>query len=94
MEYYKEQGNAHFKKGNKKDYIKAIELYTEGLQIESTNTKLRSVLLLNRAAVNLQLGRFFLKLKKQKLCSILAFIFFFFSFFYFSKIKHCPLLFQ
>ena len=53
---YKDDGNAAFKN---KDYLKAVDLYTEAMQTCSAHDHaLRSIVLRNRAIVNLHLQRY------------------------------------
>ncbi|XP_004348952.1 hypothetical protein CAOG_02202 [Capsaspora owczarzaki ATCC 30864] len=57
VEYYKEQGNALYKKATRDELKKAVIMYSEGLSVpDAVNMQLRATMYLNRAAANIQLG--------------------------------------
>eukprot|EP00123_Amoebidium_parasiticum_P000994 comp11956_c0_seq1/m.6639 comp11956_c0_seq1/g.6639 ORF comp11956_c0_seq1/g.6639 comp11956_c0_seq1/m.6639 type:complete len:402 (-) comp11956_c0_seq1:75-1280(-) len=56
--YYKDQGNAEFKKGDRKSYKKAIDHYTEGIKVKDCPSDIQATLYSNRAAANLALGNY------------------------------------
>ena len=53
-EVYKNEGNDEYKKSN---FNKAIQFYTEGIEVNCKDEELNAKLYSNRAAANLNLGK-------------------------------------
>ena len=53
---FKEQGNEYFR-GNR--HREALNFYTQGLNVQPNDTSIREALLLNRAACNLKLSKYY-----------------------------------